>query len=70
MAMVIGKEWQGFEREIVAGECLTLEQKYDILDALYAEAVTLCAFPLKDPLEGLDVDLRIARVVAGVQRTA
>lgn len=66
--MINRKKWQKFEREIAAAEHLTLDQKYEILEGLYTEALTLGALPLKDPLEGLDVDLRIAKAVAGVQR--
>jgi len=37
-----------------------------IAEALYREAVTFGIIPLKDPLDGIDVDLRIARVVNSV----
>lgn len=64
------KEWWKFERELMAKEHLSLEQKYNILEALYAEALYLGIFPLKDPLEGLDVDIKIAKAVGSVQRAA
>ena len=34
-----------------------------IVEALYREACLLGAFPLKDPLEGIEVDVRLARVL-------
>jgi hypothetical protein len=40
------------------------------VEALYKEAVALGAIPLKDPLEGLDVDLRIAKVVNSVSKAS
>ncbi len=41
-----------------------------IVDALYKEAVTLGALPLKDPLEGIDIAIKIARVVNSVSKPA
>lgn len=34
-----------------------------ICEALYREAVTLGIFPLQDPLEGIEVDIRLAEVL-------
>ncbi len=34
-----------------------------IVESLYNEAVHLGALPLKDPLEGIEVDIRIARIL-------
>ncbi len=34
-----------------------------LLDALYQEARTLGVFPLKDPLDGIETDIRLARVL-------
>lgn len=68
--MMIKGEWQEFERKEMASEHLTIEQKFHILDALYDEAMSLGAFPLKDPLEGLDIDIKIAKVVNGVRKAA
>ena len=67
--MIKHGEYQAFESELLRREQLTLEQKFRMLDALHAEAVALGALPLRDPLEGLEVDLRIAWVVNHVSRT-
>jgi hypothetical protein len=40
-----------------------------ILDDLYWEARALSVFPLKDPLSGLETDLKIAKVINSVPRT-
>ena len=40
------------------------------MEALYQEAVALGVFPLKDPLDGLEVDIRIAKVVNHVSKTS
>jgi hypothetical protein len=55
--------YQAFEGALLRSEHLSLQQKYRILDALHAEAVALGAWPLRDPLEGIEVDIRIAWVV-------
>jgi hypothetical protein len=34
-----------------------------LVDALYEEAHALGAFPLKDPLEGIEVDIRLAQAL-------
>ena len=34
-----------------------------IVEALYREACLLGALPLKDPLEGIEVDIRVAKVI-------
>jgi transcriptional regulator with XRE-family HTH domain len=41
-------------------------RNFRIVDALYDEAVALGAFPLKNPLDGIEVDLKIAKVVNSV----
>jgi hypothetical protein len=37
-----------------------------IFEGMYKEAVYLNIIPLKDPLDGLDVDIKIARVINSV----
>ncbi|HEX9742062.1 MAG TPA: hypothetical protein VGA17_04665 [Nitrospiraceae bacterium] len=34
-----------------------------LVDALYQEARTLNVFPLKDPLDGIEVDIRLAQAL-------
>jgi hypothetical protein len=56
-------ELEKFEKERIRTEKVDLRKNFAILNALYDEAVALGVFPVKDPLEGLDVVLKIARVV-------
>jgi hypothetical protein len=37
-----------------------------LLDSLYEEARALSAFPLREPLEGLEIDIKIAKVINSV----
>ena len=66
--MIRQDEFQRFEIEILRNEKLDVKKKFKILEALYNEAIALGALPLEDPLEGLEVDIRIAKVVNGVSK--
>ena len=66
--MVRQEEFQKFEIEILRNEKLDIKKKFKIVEALYKEAVALGALPLEDPLEGLEVDIRIAKVVNSVPK--
>ncbi len=54
------------EREFLSSEERDLESNLELLGAMWEEAVHLKVFPPRDALEGIEVDLRIARVVNGV----
>lgn len=60
---------EAFERKFQAEDRIDLKTKYKILDALYQEAVHLGVFPLKDPLEGIEVDIRVAKVINAVRES-
>ena len=64
--MKIISEFQNFEVEFVKREKVDIKKNFHIMDALYNEAVTLGIIPLKNPLNGIEVDLRIAKVVNSV----
>ena len=59
-------ELQEFELDFLKKEKVDIVRNFRIAEALYREAVTLGIIPLKDPLDGIEVDLRIARVVNSV----
>ena len=61
-------EFQKFEIEFLRNGKLDLKSKFKILEALYKEAVALGVFPLKDCLEGLEVDIRIAKGINSVSK--
>ncbi len=67
--MLRGQEFAAFERELTRREKPDLRRNLKIVEALFQEAVDLGVFPLKDPLEGLEVDIRVAKVINGVQKT-
>jgi hypothetical protein len=63
------KKLQAFEAARIRAEKVDVERNLRILDALYEEALMLGALPPKDPLEGIEVKIRIAKAVNRVQRS-
>ena len=61
-----GEELQNFEDELVINEKADFERNYLIVEAMYREALDLGIIPLKNPLEGLEVCIKIARVINSV----
>jgi transcriptional regulator with XRE-family HTH domain len=59
-----------FELEFLRKEKTDVVKNFHIVEALYKEAVTLGIIPLKNPLDGIEVDLRIAKVVNSVSELA
>ncbi len=66
--MIRHDEFQKFEIEMLRNEKLNIKKKFKIMEALYKEAIALGVLPLKDSLEGLEVDIRIARVINSVSK--
>lgn len=66
--MTAHDEFQRFEIETLRNEKLDIKKKFKIVEALYKEAVALGVFPLKDSLEGLEVDIRIAKGINSVSK--
>lgn len=54
------------EREFLAREKRDLQDNLELLEAMWQEAAHLHVLPPSDPLEGIEVDLRIARIVNSV----
>jgi len=61
-------KWRAFEDGLLKREKADIARNFEILDALYEEARALGAFPPKDPLEGLEVKIKIARTLNCVPR--
>lgn len=59
-----------FEKEIIRSRKADIANNIRIVEALYKEAVSLGVFPLKDPLEGIEVDIKIAKVINSVSETS
>ena len=68
--MIRNNEFQQFEMEFLRKEKLDVVRNFQIVEALYQEAVSLGIIPLKNPLDGLEVDIKIARAVNCVSKAA
>lgn len=60
------RELLKFENDFLREEKVDPVMNFHIVEALYKEAVTLGVIPLKNPLDGIQVDLKIAKVVNSV----
>jgi transcriptional regulator with XRE-family HTH domain len=61
-----GNDLQKFEMDFLREGKINIARNFHIVEALYKEAVTLGIIPLKNPLDGIEVDLKIAKVVNSV----
>ncbi|MFO8084425.1 MAG: hypothetical protein R6U27_08915 [Desulfobacterales bacterium] len=52
-----------FEREFIQTEKTDYFKSLRLFEEMWNEGVFLKILPLKDPLEGIEVDLRIARII-------
>lgn len=57
------KRLEKFEKDLVSRTAVNPKENLKIVEALLREARALGAFPPKDPLEGIEVDIKIARAV-------
>jgi hypothetical protein len=55
-----------FENDLIRKEPVDIQKNFQIYEAMYKEAVALGVFPLKDPLEGIEIDIKIAKVINSV----
>lgn len=54
---------EAFEQSQSRLERPDFAQNLKIVEALYREACLLGTLPLKDPMEGIEVDVRLAQVI-------
>ncbi|MDN3514786.1 MAG: hypothetical protein NG747_10340 [Candidatus Brocadia sp.] len=67
---MITKEFEKFEKELLKKEKVDIMKNFQIVEALYHEAVMLGVIPLKDPLDGFEVDIKIAKIINSVPKTS
>jgi len=58
---------EAFERELQRRQPVDYQQNLRIAEALYEEARALGVFPLKDPLDGIEVDVRLAQALNAIR---
>ncbi|MBN2467361.1 MAG: hypothetical protein JXD19_04345 [Deltaproteobacteria bacterium] len=52
-----------FERDFVRNHTLSHTQAMKLVAGMWREGVTLGVLPPRDPLEGIEVDIRISKVL-------
>ncbi|MCU4139026.1 MAG: hypothetical protein MW689_000815 [Thermodesulfobacteria bacterium] len=52
-----------FEEKFISEKKLSYEEALKIIDALWEEGLALKVLPPKDPLEGIETDIKIARIL-------
>lgn len=57
---------EAFERELQRRQPVDYQQNLRIAEALYEEACALGVLPLKDPLDGIAVKIRLAKALNSV----
>ncbi len=66
---MVTKEFQKFEKELLKKEKVDIMKNFQIVEALYHEAVSLGIIPLKDPLDGLETDIKIAKIINSTKKS-
>ena len=62
--------WEAWELEYLQNDPVDFVRNLRLLDAMYEHARLLRAFPPADPLEGIEVKIRMARILNHVPRTS
>jgi hypothetical protein len=52
-----------YEENWISKQKLTYEQALNIIESMWEEGTCLGVLPPKDPMEGIDVDVRVARIL-------
>ena len=54
---------ENMERDFILRQKLSYKQSMQIFESMWNEAVRLGVLPPRDPLEGIEVDIKIAKVL-------
>lgn len=54
---------QQFEMDLKRKEKPSFQKSLEVFTSLWVEAMHLGVIPLKDPLEGIETDIRVARIL-------
>ena len=62
------KTLEKFEKKYIKKNNLTFKKKLKIYESLWAEALLMKVLPLKDPLEGIENDIKIAMILNSLHK--
>lgn len=60
------KTYRKFEDELISKDKVDLAENFFIVEEMYKEAVELGAFPVKNPLEDIEDDIKLAKILNSV----
>ena len=63
-------EIQKFDNELARKEKVDILKNFRLVEAMYKEAIILNAFPMRDALAGIEVDIKIAKVINSVSKSS
>lgn len=58
-----GKRLRNFEERFIKAEKLSFKEAIEIFEALWNEGIYLGVLPLKDSLSGIEVDIKMAKML-------
>ncbi|MBL7661853.1 hypothetical protein JNK13_03770 [bacterium] len=58
-----------FERDLISQTPVDLAQNFQLINSMYELAHALGVFPLKNPLEGIEDDIALAKALNSVRTT-
>jgi len=64
------KEFHNFEKTLISRSKIDIEENIKIFNELLQFAKFMGILPLKNPLEGIEIDIKYAEVINGVKRTS
>lgn len=59
-------QMKAFNDRLIRNDPIDIFKNFSLLDSLYKEALALGVFPLKKPLSGIEIDIKIAKVLNSV----
>lgn len=58
--------YRKFEDELISKDKVDLAENFLVVEEMYKEAVELGAFPVKNPLEDIEDDIKLAKILNSV----
>lgn len=69
--MIKNREYlEAFEDQLLVEEKVDFFKNLEIYEALWQQAVTLGVFPLKDPYDGVEDDVHLAKILSRLPQGA
>ena len=61
------KAWEEFERNLIAQTKPDFQKNLKIYQQMLDLAIKFKVFPLKDPLEGIETDINVKKILNGIK---